>query len=69
MERLLLTPEEAARVLGVARSRMYLMLQRGEVRFVLIGNKKRVPAEWLKTWVEEQMAAGSSVAVQRRNED
>jgi excisionase family DNA binding protein len=54
MEKLLLRPEEAAQMLGIARSRLYQMLRDGHVPFVLIGNKKRVPAEALHSWAKDR---------------
>ena len=43
MERLLLSPEEAAEVLGVGRSRIYDLMRRRELVSVRIGKCRRVP--------------------------
>ena len=40
-EQLLLRPEEAARALGVSRSRMFELLATGKVRSVIVGKRSR----------------------------
>ncbi len=47
VDRLLLTPAEAAQTLGIGRSKMYELLMAGVVESVLIGTARRVPAEAL----------------------
>ncbi len=49
--KLLLKPEEAARALGIGRTRMYKLLRCGEVHSVLIGRSRRVRPEDLKQYV------------------
>jgi excisionase family DNA binding protein len=51
MDRLLLTPTEAAQTLGIGRSKMYELLMAGVVESVLIGTARRVPAEALAVYV------------------
>jgi excisionase family DNA binding protein len=51
MDRLLLTPIEAARVLGIGRSKFYELLTTGAVESVQIGRARRVPAEALRRYV------------------
>lgn len=60
VERLLLTPTEAAQTLGIGRSKMYELLMAGVVESVLIGTARRVPADALNTYVRllRQRAAG-----------
>ena len=52
MERLLLTPEEAAEVLGVGRSRVYDLMRRRELVSVRIGKSRRVPVAAVRAYVE-----------------
>ena len=44
MEKLLLTPREAADVLGIGRSKLYEMLRSGVVPSVRIGRCRRIAA-------------------------
>jgi excisionase family DNA binding protein len=45
MDKLLLTPVEAAAVLGIGRSKLYELLQTGQLASVRIGTCRRVPAD------------------------
>ena len=47
----LLTPVEAARRLGIGRTRMFALIGAGEVRSVKIGRLRRVPVEALNDYV------------------
>lgn len=53
MNKLLLTPEEAADVLSVGRSKLYELLAEGLVESVRIGASRRVPAVALAEFVEQ----------------
>lgn len=48
VERLLLTPLEAARALGISRSKLYELLAAGVIPSVLIGSCRRIPLEDLR---------------------
>ena len=52
METLLLTPEEAAEVLGVGRSRIYDLMRRRELLSVRIGRTRRVPVAAVRSYVD-----------------
>ncbi|WP_375430163.1 helix-turn-helix domain-containing protein [uncultured Friedmanniella sp.] len=52
MEKLLLTPAEAAEALGVSRSQLYELMRRHEVVSILIGRSRRVPAGPLRDYVQ-----------------
>ena len=55
MERLLVRPREAAEMLGVSRSRAYVLLARGEIPGVVrIGKSVRISIDALRRWVREQ---------------
>ncbi len=47
MDKLLLTPTEAADVLGIGRSKVYELLQTGQLHSVRIGTCRRIPADAL----------------------
>ncbi len=54
MNGLLLKAEDAARLLKLSRSKVYGMLQRGELPCVKIGRSVRVPEDALSTWLALQ---------------
>jgi excisionase family DNA binding protein len=57
LERLLLTTEEAALVLGISRAKLYPMLMRKEIPSLRIGGLRRVPVSALQRYVEERLIA------------
>ena len=48
---LLLAPAEAARALGIGRSKLYELMREGRIRSVRIGTCRRVPATALDEFV------------------
>lgn len=60
MDKLLLTPVEVARVLVIGRSKVYELLQSGELPSVHIGGCRRVPAESLHRFLLELRQSASS---------
>lgn len=52
MEKLLLTPEEAAAALGICRSKLYELLQAGVIESVHIGASRRIPVAAMVEYVE-----------------
>ena len=52
MEKLLLSPEEAAEALGVGRSRVFDLMRRRELLSVQIGKSRRVPVSAVRAYVE-----------------
>ena len=58
MDKLLLTPTEAAQVLGIGRSKVYQLMQTGQLTSVHIGACRRVPADALKAFLEQLRTAG-----------
>ena len=57
--RLLLTPEEAARALGIGRTKLYRRLAEGFVPSVRIGGSRRISTEALDRFVHSlEPAAG-----------
>lgn len=53
MDKLLLTPAEAAAALGIGRSKVYELLQAGKLPSVRIGACRRVPAEAVHRFVAD----------------
>jgi len=52
MDKLLLTPVETAQTLGIGRSKVYQLLQTGELQSVHIGSCRRVPVESLRAYLD-----------------
>lgn len=61
MEKLLLTPEEAAELLSIGRSKLYQLLSVGALRSVTIGSSRRIPADALRSFVDEVVAGRANV--------
>ena len=57
VERILYRPGEAAEAIGVSRSRLYELINSGEIPSVKVGNVKRVPVDKLREWVDRQSGA------------
>jgi len=51
VEKLLLSPEEAAEMLGVGRSRVYDLMRTRQLQSVLIGKSRRVPVAAVHAFV------------------
>ncbi len=60
MDKLLLTPVEAARALGIGRSKVYELLSSGALDSVRIGSCRRVPADALHSFLVELRAGGGN---------
>ncbi len=58
MDKLLLTPVEAARALGIGRSKVYELLSSGALDSVRIGSCRRVPADALHSLLVELRGDG-----------
>jgi excisionase family DNA binding protein len=52
-QRLLLTPDEAAAVLSIGRTKLYQLMKDGVVASVLIGGSRRIPSDALTRLVAE----------------
>jgi len=55
--RLLLSPEEAAKALGISRATLYPLLMRKEIPSVRVGGLRRVPLEALQRYIGELLTA------------
>jgi len=52
VEKLVLTPEEAAEALGIGRSKVFELLARGSLRSVKIGRYRRITCEALREFLD-----------------
>jgi len=52
VNKLLLTPEEAAEALSICRTTVYALLRAGALDSVRIGSSRRVPADALTAYIE-----------------
>lgn len=50
--RLLLTPEEAAKVLGIGRTKVYELMLSNALESVKIGSSRRIPTDSLARFVD-----------------
>jgi len=50
--RLLFTVDEAAEVLAIGRTRLYELMARGTIPFVMIGTSRRISADSLAAYVD-----------------
>jgi excisionase family DNA binding protein len=55
--KLLLTPQEAAKALSINRTTLYALLMRGEIPSILIGRARRIPLHVLEDWIAGKLAA------------
>ncbi|MDP9358533.1 MAG: helix-turn-helix domain-containing protein [Chloroflexota bacterium] len=56
-EPLLLRPEDAARLLGISRSKVFSMLSNQELLSIRIGRCRRIPTASLEAWIAERIGA------------
>jgi excisionase family DNA binding protein len=56
MEKLLLTPEEAAEALNISRSMLYDLIRLRSIKSVKIGKARRIPAEAMRQYVDALMS-------------
>lgn len=57
VEKVLLTPEEAAEALSLGRTKVYELIREGALRSVRIGKCRRVPAAALDEFVDRLSGA------------
>ena len=66
VQKILYTPTEAARALGISRSTIYLLMAGGDIPSVRIGSCRRVPVDGLRRYVaklgKKGGAAGARLA-------
>jgi len=62
MDKLLLTPEEAAEMLSIGRSKLYELLATGELTSIRLGGCRRVPTEAIRQFVAQLGAPTADVS-------
>ncbi|MFY1703926.1 helix-turn-helix domain-containing protein [Micromonospora sp. WMMA1923] len=62
MEPLLLTPEQAAKQLGIGRATMYTLISSREVESVKIGRSRRIPQTAIAQYIEKLRREQSKAA-------
>ncbi len=62
MKQLLLTPEDAAQMVAIGRTKMYALLRIGAIESVRIGGSRRIPADALEAYVERLREESSGYA-------
>lgn len=60
MDKLMLTPEEAAEALGVGRSTLYDLMRLQEIPSVKIGRSRRIPVSALRDFADRLATAASA---------
>ncbi len=53
MDKLLLTPIEAAAALGIGRTKLYELLRSGRLGSIHIGASRRIPAQVVQSFVSD----------------
>lgn len=56
MERILLTPDEAADALHIGRSKVYDLIRNGDLVSIKIGKLRRVPVAAVRDFARRQLA-------------
>ena len=62
MEDLLLTEEQARKTLQLGRSKLWELMMSGAIPSIKVGKCRRIPADALRKWVDEQTKQAASVA-------
>jgi excisionase family DNA binding protein len=62
VDKMLYTPTEAAQVLSISRSTIYLLMARGDVPSVRIGSSRRIPVDGLRRYVTALTAKATASA-------
>ena len=60
MDKLLLSPEEAAELLGVARSTIYDLMRMKILASVKVGRYRKVPVSQLRAYVDRLTSSGAA---------
>ena len=56
LERLLARPAEGAKMLGISRSKIYEMLNAGDLPCLRLGKTWRIPIDELRRWIADKSA-------------
>lgn len=56
-DRIAISVEEAAHMVGLSRAAFYPLVMAGDVPSVKVGSRRLVPVEALREWMDRQLAA------------
>ena len=59
VDKILLTPEEAAERLSIGRTLVYELIARGAIASVRVGRARRIPVAALERYVEQLLEEGA----------
>lgn len=65
VERLLYRPAEAAEALGVSRSKVYELMNCGDIPWVLVGHSRRVPVQALRQLIQAARSSARDTPLPR----
>jgi excisionase family DNA binding protein len=60
MERILLTPMEAADALHIGRTKIYSLIRNGELTSIKIGKLRRIPVDAVLEYARQQLVEATS---------
>ncbi len=60
-DRLLMTPEDVARMLSISRSAVYEMVATGELPGIRLKRAIRIPAAGVESWVQSRLVQARGV--------
>lgn len=63
VDRLMLRPTEVAESIGVSRSKVYELINSGEIPSMMVGKTRRVPLDRLREWMDRRLAEANATAV------
>lgn len=55
MEKLVYSIREAAEVLGVSKSYLYLLVKQKEIPSLQLGKRRVIPKSYLEQWIQEKV--------------
>lgn len=60
MDKKLLTPSEARKLLGLQTATVYMLLETGEIPAFKRGNRWKIPMESIDEWISSQTKGGEA---------
>jgi len=60
VEKLLIRPRDAAEILSISKSQVYVLVSSGQLPSVKLGRSVRIPYQALVAWVDREVGVNSS---------